>query len=348
MISALDLFTIGIGPSSSHTVGPMRAAARFARSLEELPVARVRCDFHGSLAATGKGHGTDGATLLGLMGETPEGVDVDAVPEMLGTVRETRRLRLAGGREVPFDERKDLSFKRLKPLPRHPNGMHFVALGANGEILGEEVFYSLGGGFVATEAEMQAGQVPGRKVIHTFASAAELLENCRKASLSISELILANEAAFRPEAETRGRLDRIWETMQACVKRGCSVSGTLPGGLAVPRRAQTIYEKLRNKQESALSDPLSVLDWVNLYALARCTRVTRGVMPVSISQAMVPAFCASSSTRRWGPKSSTSSPTARPASVASTMIWSIVTRPITGRRLPPTTTSVPLSESERG
>ncbi len=268
MISALELFTIGIGPSSSHTVGPMRAAARFARSLEGLPVARVRCDFHGSLAATGKGHGTDGATILGLMGETPEGVDVDAVPDLLGRVRDSRKLVLAGGIEVDFDEKKDLSFKRLKPLPRHPNGMHFVALGAGEAVLAEEVFYSLGGGFVATEAEMEKGEVPGRKVVHTFASAAELLDNCHRTSLPISGLILANETAFRSKEETRERLDRIWDTMQACVKRGCSVTGTLPGGLSVARRASTIYEKLRTKQESALSDPLSVLDWVNLYALA--------------------------------------------------------------------------------
>ncbi|MCH7226121.1 L-serine ammonia-lyase [Haloferula sp. A504] len=268
MISALELFTIGIGPSSSHTVGPMRAAARFARSLEGLAVARVRCDFHGSLAATGRGHGTDGATLLGLMGETPEDVDVDAVPALLGRIRETGRLILPDGREICLDEKQDLSFKRLRPLPAHPNGMHFVALDAEGAILVEEVFYSLGGGFVATEAEMEAGPVPGLKVIHTFASAAELLENCRSTRLSISELILANEEAFRPEAETRERLDRIWKTMQACVKRGCSVSGTLPGGLAVARRAKKIYKTLRSKQESALSDPLSVLDWVNLYALA--------------------------------------------------------------------------------
>ena len=268
MISALDLFTIGIGPSSSHTVGPMRAAARFAQSLAELPVARVRCDFHGSLAATGKGHGTDSATLLGLMGETPEEVDVDAVSALLARVAETGRLTLVGGGEVAFDVRDDLCFRRLEPLPKHPNGMHFLALGSGGEVVAEEVFFSLGGGFIATDAEMDAGRIPGRKVIHTFASAAELLENCKASSLSISELILANEDAFRPEAETRARLDRIWETMQACVKRGCSVSGTLPGGLAVARRARTIYEKLRSKQESALSDPLSVLDWVNLYALA--------------------------------------------------------------------------------
>jgi L-serine dehydratase len=268
VISALELFTIGIGPSSSHTVGPMRAAARFAGGLVGLPVVRGRCDFYGSLAATGKGHGTDRAVILGFMGESPERVDVDRIPEWLAGIREHRRLRLAGGVEVDFDEKRDLSFKRMKPLPGHPNGMHLMALDSSEAVVAEEVFYSVGGGFIATAAELEAGPVPGRRVPHTFASGAELLEQCRGTLMSISQLILANESVFRPEEETRQRLDEIWEAMQACVRRGCEMDGILPGGLQVARRARKIYDALRGRQEAALSDPLSVLDWVNLYALA--------------------------------------------------------------------------------
>lgn len=272
MISALDLFTIGIGPSSSHTVGPMRAASRFVLDLQDAGLAAdtvtLKCDLYGSLAATGKGHATDRAIVLGLAGMDPETVDVDEADRLLDEIRSERRLSLPGGAGIDFDADRDLSFRRLKPLPLHPNGMHFTALGANDAVLLEAVVYSVGGGFIATAEEMEKGPVAGRAVPHTFASAHELLENCQSTSRSISELILLNEEVFRPEEETRQRLDRIWEVMQACVERGCQAEGCLPGGLKVSRRAKAIYEKLRSKQESALSDPLSVLDWVNLYALA--------------------------------------------------------------------------------
>ena len=271
-LSALDLFTIGIGPSSSHTVGPMRAACRFVRKIAThglaSRVSRLRCDLYGSLAATGKGHGTDVAVIMGLLGEEPENIDVDAVPSRLAEIRTRKVLVAPWGAELAFDEKADLDFKRLKPLPLHPNGMHLMALDSEGELVIEEVFYSLGGGFIATEAEMKQPATDQIEVPHDFANAAGLMRCCESTGLSISGVMLANEAAFRPEAETRARLDAIWNAMQSCVKRGCAEEGTLPGGLQVKRRAKSIYENLRSSPEAALSDPLTILDWVNLYALA--------------------------------------------------------------------------------
>ena len=270
-LSALDLFTIGIGPSSSHTVGPMRAACRFVRYLESSGlaprVARLCCDLHGSLAATGKGHGTDSAILLGFLGEEPETVEIDRIPDLLATVR-GGSLRMPGGHVVPFDEKTDLDFKRLKPLPLHPNGMHFTALDHGGEPLADAVIYSLGGGFIASEAEMKAAPPPSVEQPYPFAHAAELMAHCESTGLPISALVLANEASLRPEAGTRSRLDAIWQAMQDCVNRGCSREGVLPGGLKVKRRAKAIHENLRSTPEASLSDPLTILDWVNLYALA--------------------------------------------------------------------------------
>ncbi len=270
-LSALDLFTIGVGPSSSHTVGPMRAACRFVRRLIDEGLAprvcRLRCDLYGSLAATGKGHGTDSAILLGFLGEEPETVVIDSIPEKLAAIR-SGKLLTPWGTALDFDEKRDLDFKRLKPLPLHPNGMHFTALDANGEPLADAVIYSLGGGFIAGEEEMQAPPADDVAQPFPFNSSAGLMAHCEQSSLSIAGLLLANENVLRPETETRARLDAIWQAMQDCVKRGCSQEGTLPGGLKVRRRAKAIYENLRGKPEAALSDPLSILDWVNLYALA--------------------------------------------------------------------------------
>lgn len=271
-LSALDLFTIGVGPSSSHTVGPMRAACRFVRQLEALGpgrvVARLRCDFYGSLAATGRGHGTDGAVILGFLGEEPESVDPDGAAVRLEEVRFSGRLRTPWGTQIGFDQKRDLDFKRLKPLPLHPNGMHFMALDVEDIMISEEVVYSLGGGFIATEAEMKQPASAEVMMPHPFTNAAGLMRCCETTGLAVSELLLENEAAFRPETETRARLDAVWNAMQSCVKRGCQQQGTLPGGLQVRRRAQTIYENLCNSPEAALKDPLTILDWVNLYALA--------------------------------------------------------------------------------
>lgn len=270
-LSALDLFTIGVGPSSSHTVGPMRAACRFVRGLQEKGlaprVARLRCDLYGSLAATGKGHGTDSAILLGFLGEEPETLDIEGIPDKLAAIR-SGTLHTPWGADLAFDEKADLDFKRLKPLPLHPNGMHFTALDASGQPIADEVVYSLGGGFIATEAEMQRPPAAEVVVAHPFTNAAELMAACEGSGLPIAGVLLENEAAFRPEAETRSRLDAIWSAMQACVKRGCSREGTLPGGLKVKRRAKAIFEGLCSHPEASLTDPLTILDWVNLYALA--------------------------------------------------------------------------------
>jgi L-serine dehydratase len=271
-VSALDLFTIGVGPSSSHTVGPMRAARRFVKRIEETGlaprVARLRCDLYGSLAATGKGHGTDGAIMLGFLGEDPESIDVDSIPSRLSGIREQKLIATPWGGLLPFHEKQDLDFKRHKPLPLHPNGMHFMALGEDGAVLCEDVIYSVGGGFIATEDEMKHPVEDGSAVPYTFVNAEELMQHSEITGLPISGIMEANESVLRPEPETRARLDAIWAAMQACVKRGCGMEGTLPGGLHVKRRAKAIHENLINSPEAALKDPLTILDWVNLYALA--------------------------------------------------------------------------------
>ncbi len=271
-LSALDLFTIGVGPSSSHTVGPMRAACYFLRELEAAgfasQVARLHCDLYGSLAATGKGHGTDGAVILGFLGEEPESVDVEGMSVRLKGIRLGKRLRMPWGMEIVFDEKRDINFKRLKPLPLHPNGMHLIALDARDKPVFEQVYYSLGGGFIATETELKQPRSNGIVLPHPFTNAVDLMRQCESNALSISGLMLANESAFRPEAETRSRLDAIWLAMQTCVKRGCAQEGILPGGLHVKRRAKAIYQQLCESANTALTDPLTILDWVNLYALA--------------------------------------------------------------------------------
>lgn len=271
--SALDLFTIGVGPSSSHTVGPMRAARRFVKKLEAMGassrVCRLHCALFGSLAATGKGHGTDGAVMLGFLGEEPEHVDVDAIPSMLAAIRESGRLAVPGCGDLDFNEKRDLDFSCIKPLPLHPNGMHFIALGADGVPVFEEIMVSLGGGFIATESELREPMAEASaEQPYPFAHASDLMRHCENTGMSVSSLMLANEAAFRPEIETRARLDAIWAAMQACVVRGCAKEGILPGGLRVRRRAKAIHETLCHTPAAALKDPLTILDWVNLYALA--------------------------------------------------------------------------------
>ncbi|WP_009964455.1 L-serine ammonia-lyase [Verrucomicrobium spinosum] len=273
-LSVLDMFTIGIGPSSSHTVGPMRAGCRFAHRLAEAGLinltARVEAHLYGSLALTGKGHGTDKAVLLGLEGELPESVDVDEVPFRLERIRRERMLNLGGSHAVPFEEKRDLLFHRLESLPAHPNGLRFVAYDADGGELLAKVYYSIGGGFVVPEGAAQRDELPSQEVVlpHPYRSGAELLDLCEKTGLSVSGLTLANEAAFRPESETREALLKVWAAMQACVKRGSRSEGTLPGGLKVPRRAPKLFQELSDRPEAALQDPLVALDWVSLWAMA--------------------------------------------------------------------------------
>jgi L-serine dehydratase len=272
-LSVLDLFTIGIGPSSSHTVGPMRAACRFIQRLREADVfervARVEAHLYGSLALTGKGHGTDAAVLLGLEGETPEGVDVDAVAARLARIRAEEKLRLDGTRDVAFVEKRDLLFHRNESLPAHPNGLRFTARDASGAELLAKTYYSIGGGFVVGEQAARRDQLaPDRVLPFPYGSGAELLAQCARSGLSVSELTLRNEAVFRPETETRAALQRIWTAIKNCVARGCRCEGTLPGGLKVPRRAPKLYRELSERPEAALHDPLTALDWVSLWAMA--------------------------------------------------------------------------------
>ncbi len=277
-VSVFDLFKIGIGPSSSHTVGPMRAARLFALRLQHeglLPrTARVLAQLYGSLGATGKGHGSDKAVLLGLQGHEPDTVDVDAVPALLAQVRERRRLALLGGAEIAFAEREDLKFHRRETLPFHTNGMRFSAFDAAGALLAERVYYSVGGGFVvsdevAADGSRQKVVAPDATVLpHPFRSGAELLATTRALGCSIAEVMRRNERHWRSDAEIDAGLLRIWQVMQDCVARGCAADGVLPGGFQVRRRARALREALVAQPEAALRDPLQVLDWVNLYALA--------------------------------------------------------------------------------
>ncbi|MEV0564080.1 L-serine ammonia-lyase [Dactylosporangium sp. NPDC050588] len=262
-LSAFDLYSVGIGPSSSHTVGPMRAARRFASTLDGLPVARVRAELFGSLGATGHGHGSAKAVVLGLLGEDPATVDTDTADERVDDVRRTGLLRLATGRAVTFSVDDDVVLHRRKSLPEHPNGMRFAAHSADGAPLLERTYFSVGGGFVVGDT----GIVPDTtRLPHPFATGGELLALCASLDLPVSAVMYANERAWRPDAETRAGLLHLWSVMQACVDRGCSRDGVLPGGLRVPRRAPALYRDLKASADGA--DPLKVLDWVNLYALA--------------------------------------------------------------------------------
>lgn len=273
-LSVFDLFRVGIGPSSSHTVGPMRAARRFLLELETLghtaAVDRIRVELFGSLALTGKGHATDKAVILGLLGESPETVDPDAADRLFAGVRETGRLRLPDGRGIPFREGEQLLFRQHERLPRHPNGMRFAALAADGGELHREQYYSVGGGFVLSDAEIERGGDDGANVAlpYPFRSAAELLALCSRNGLTIDALVLANERVWREEGEVRRGLLDIWSVMEACIERGCRTAGVLPGGLGVRRRAPALHAELIRRPEAGLRDQLTVLDWVNLYALA--------------------------------------------------------------------------------
>jgi L-serine dehydratase len=273
-ISVLDLFKIGIGPSSSHTVGPMVAARRFALELRDegliARTASVRVELFGSLGATGRGHGSDRAVMLGLLGETPDGVDVAEIPAKLARIRESGQLELLGDHPIAFRDREHLAFLH-KSLPFHPNGLRMSALDADGNPSRVRVYYSVGGGFVVDEGAAD-GQSPiradERPLPFPFRTAEELLKHCRDTGFPISRVMLENESAWRPEGATREALLRIWRVMEECVRRGCETQGTLPGGLGVRRRAPELHKRLLANPEAGLRDPLTAMDWVNLYALA--------------------------------------------------------------------------------
>jgi len=274
-VSVFDLFKIGIGPSSSHTVGPMRAAARFASHwLEETGVlertARVRAEVFGSLALTGRGHGTDKAVLMGLEGHWPNEIDPDVIPAALERIRKDKQLLLLGRRLVSFDEKHDLIMNKRQKLPFHTNGMRFTAFDAAGEPLATRDYYSVGGGFVVNADEAAEDRIVAdtTELPHPFNSGNELLKRCHDHQLSMAGVMLANELTWRTEDQVFGGLREIWQAMQDCTARGIREKGTLPGGLHVSRRAPSLHAELSSKPEAGMRDPLTVLDWVNLYALA--------------------------------------------------------------------------------
>ena len=277
-VSVFDLFKIGIGPSSSHTVGPMRAARLFVARLDHegklAATARICAQLYGSLGATGKGHGTDKAVLLGLMGHEPDTVDIEHIGAQLKGIRESKAIALLGMQRVAFTERTDLIFYRRETLPFHANGMRFTAFDADGAEVLARVYYSVGGGFVVSDEIAHDGSkqkvvAPDTTVLaHPFHSGADLLVLAKQHRCSIAELMRRNEQHWRTDAEIDAGLMKIWAVMQACVVRGCQTDGVLPGGFKVKRRAADLYRQLCANPEAALRDPLQVLDWVNLYALA--------------------------------------------------------------------------------
>jgi L-serine dehydratase len=276
-ISVFDLFKIGIGPSSSHTVGPMRAARLFTRALEQhgqmAVVARMRVALYGSLGATGKGHGSDKAVLLGLAGHEPDTVDVEQIPVILESIRSTGTIQLSSSHGIPFDEARDIVFYRSESLPLHANGMKCAAFDQDGTLISEATYYSVGGGFIVSDAVMADGAkqkviAPDTTILpFTFQHAEDLLRLTRQHDISIAELMRHNERHWRTDDEINTGLLKIWRTMQACVERGCRTQGILPGGFKVRRRAADLSDRL-GVFTCKPEDPLRVLDWVNLWALA--------------------------------------------------------------------------------
>ncbi|MDE2396160.1 MAG: L-serine ammonia-lyase [Burkholderiales bacterium] len=277
-VSVFDLFKIGIGPSSSHTVGPMRAARLFVQRLAHegrlAATARISCSLYGSLGATGKGHGSDKAVLLGLAGHEPDTVDPDRIAQILAAIRGEARIEIEPGHAIGFTEKTDLRFHRRETLPLHANGMRFAAFDAAGAELSQRCYYSVGGGFVISDEVAADGSrrqqiAPDTSVLpYPFHSGEQLLALTREQGCSIAELMRRNERHWRSDAEIDAGLLKIWRVMQDCVTRGCSNRGVLPGGFKVRRRAAELREALTANPEAALRDPLQVLDWVNLYALA--------------------------------------------------------------------------------
>ena len=273
-ISTFDLFKIGVGPSSSHTVGPMKAAALFAAALLAQPsapgVTRVRCDLYGSLGATGKGHGSHKAVMMGLEGERPDLIDVSTIAPRLEQIRQTRSILLGGQHRIGFDEATDLVFHRRETLPFHSNAMTLQAFGADGAVLLTRTYYSVGGGFVVdhdAHGQAQLVQDP-TPVSYPFRSGDELLRQCKTHGLTVAQLMWANEQAWRSPEEIRSQLLRIWSVMQACIQRGITTDGVLEGGMKVRRRAPELYRSLSGAPEAGLRDQLTIMDWVNLYAMA--------------------------------------------------------------------------------
>ena len=272
-ISIQEMFTIGIGPSSSHTVGPMRASRSFLKYLEEHGMlsqcARIKIELFGSLAHTGVGHGTDYAVLMGLLGMQPSQVNPQKGRARVDNLLTQKSLSLLPDHHIDFDDKTDLILDRNTLLPGHTNGMRFSAYNASGDDLVSRCYYSVGGGFIHDEDSLNQPVIAEQPlaVPHPFSTAKELKQICKQTGLSISQVVLANESAWRSEQETRDYLINIWQTMKACIQQGCESEGILPGGLNVKRRAANLYRKLSSSNQQPI-DPLSVMDWVNLFALA--------------------------------------------------------------------------------
>ncbi|HIQ17342.1 MAG TPA: L-serine ammonia-lyase [Novosphingobium capsulatum] len=273
-VSTFDLFKIGIGPSSSHTVGPMVAARRFGEMLEaagQLAItARVSVDLYGSLALTGKGHATDVAVILGLAGQVPATVDPDAVPGIVEAVSASGRVPLLGTHDVAFAPATDMRFLQRERQPYHSNAMALGAWDAQGELLLRRLYYSVGGGFVLDEDEAirNAPALDLPPIPFPFTSGADLMAIGETTGLTIAQIMLANELALRAPSEVDAGLDELADTMAACIDRGCAQTGTLPGGLKVRRRAASLSKELADRQQQSLSEPLAVLDWINVWAMA--------------------------------------------------------------------------------
>jgi L-serine dehydratase len=280
-LSVFDIFKIGIGPSSSHTMGPMVAAKRFLDEIagNDWPrptgakVAAMRASLHGSLAFTGVGHATDRAVILGLAGEAPETIDPDRMETLLDEVKRTRKISPPGHPGYDFDPATDLVFDRKNPLPGHANGMTLSALDRDGALLLKRIYYSVGGGFVMTDTELEADRakkgVPELKAVpYPFANATQMLEMAVNSGLSIAEMKRANEEVHRSAGDLDAGLDRVWNAMDACVERGLRGEGILPGGLKVKRRARLMHEKLEDDWKSNRVNPLQANDWLSVFAMA--------------------------------------------------------------------------------
>jgi L-serine dehydratase len=280
-LSVFDLFKIGIGPSSSHTMGPMTAAARFLSEIldDDWPrpagakVDRIGVSLHGSLAYTGIGHGTDRAVILGLAGETPDTVDPDLADGIVDKIKAERRISPPGHPSYRFDPACDLLLDKKTPLPGHANGMAFHAYDADDRLLLKRIYYSIGGGFVVSEEELQrmktrATAPAGAKVPYPFRNAVEMLDMARRSGLSIAEMKRVNEEVHMPREKLDEGLDLIWEAMRGCIERGLSQDGIMPGGLKVRRRARMLHDKLQEQWSQNRPNPLLANDWLSIYAMA--------------------------------------------------------------------------------
>lgn len=273
-VSVFDLFKIGIGPSSSHTVGPMRAANMFiaqvmSHNLDDR-IHSIKTELYGSLSHTGRGHGTDKAIILGLLGEEPDTVDPDRIPGLLEQVEQQQKIQVNETITLQFKIKKHLVWHKRKKLPLHSNGMQFTAQDKGGNELLRKAYYSVGGGFILAHSHMAKEHImeDDSKLPYQFTSGDELIDFCNQHGMTVAQIMYANELTWRTQTDIDQQLDDIWQAMELCVQRGIKADGVLPGGLKVVRRAPKIFRDLDLRSEKDLADPLTILDWINMYALA--------------------------------------------------------------------------------